>query len=277
MLRILGLLTIFGLAAQSALAQESFYVVNQKPGLNTMTMDFSVGDSSFNGGHSELQSLGLEYRRAMDEKLSVWARTRLMSRRFSTLDQGSSAGVGLSDIELGLKQGEVYDLVTLIYGASMGLSPGATEDPRLGQIERSNNFSGTNSLAGYVGFESYSESLAVGGQAELRVYSDIRAVNGPDIDTITNNNRFVPRLSCFIETPVSRTLDLGFQAALARPDLSIEKYMFGGAGNQYEAGFYGHWKLDKETTALLQINAKNQKYPLSEDRVDLGVGLRRLL
>lgn len=258
-------------------ADESFYLVNQKPGTNHLTLEMGVGDSSFSGGSSQLQSLGFEYRRALDKQKSVWLETRMMGRRFSTSAQGGSSGVGLSDVHLGYKDGQIYDLVTFIFGSQVSLSPGAAQDPRLGQVEGSNSFTGTQSLAGFLGFESYSEALAVGGQVELRAYSDIRAVDGEDVVTVTNRNRLIPRFSGFIEVPVSRSVDIGFEAALARPDLALDKYILGGVGNQYEAGFYGHWDYDSSTKAIIELAAKSRKYPLSEESVDIGVGLRRSL
>ncbi|MBX3018688.1 MAG: hypothetical protein KF767_12415 [Bdellovibrionaceae bacterium] len=261
--------------APFANADESLYLVNQKSGESRVSAELSIGDSQYAGGRSRLQALGVEYRRALDERQSVWGRTQMMGRQFTTSGQGHTGGTGLSDIELGYKNGRIYDVVTLVYGGTLNLSPGATQDPRLGRVDSSNSFSGTQSAAGYLGFESYSEALAVGGQAEVRMYSDIRALDGTEVITVTNRNRLVPRFSGFVEIPVSRDFDLGFEGALARSDLSVDKYLLGGAGNQYEAAFYGNYDLDRDTRAVVRISAKSQKYPLAEESFDIGVGLQR--
>lgn len=269
------LLTLLICAAGGARANESLYLVNQKPDDSGITAQLSFGDSQFSGGTSRRQALGLEYRRALDDHRSVWARTQMMGRQFNGAGQNTAGGTGLADVELGFKTGRIYDVLTLVYGGRAILSPGATQDPRLGRVDRSNNFSGTQSLTGYVGFESYSQSLAVGGQAEVRMYSDIRAVDGDSVITVTNRDRFVPRFSGYIEVPVTRDFDLGFEGAIARSDLAIDRYLLGGVGNQYEATFYGQYDLDRDTSLLARVAAKSQKYPLAEEVFDVAIGLRR--
>lgn len=264
------------LATQLAFAQESFYIINQKPEQSTLTLDYILGNSSFAGGQSEVQSLGFEYRYSLSRESSLWMASRLGDRN-SRQEGLSSDGMSLSDVELGFKSGHVYDLFTSVFGLNASVSPGAAQDPRLGRTESTNQFSGTHSLAPYVGFEAYSERLAVGAQLEVRLYSDILARDGTGLNRVQNENPIVPRFSAFVEIPLVQHLDLGFQVAVARPDFALDQYILGGSGTQYELGAYGQWRFDAKTTGLVRALLKNQKYPLSDERFDVGVGLRRQL
>lgn len=265
-------------APSQALAQESFYVINQKPGTNTLTLDYTQGHAEYSRGSANRQTLGAEYRRALDGQTSIWGETHITGLQHAVSgDNLTYEGTSLGDIDLGIKRGVLFDMVTLIFGSTATLSPGAASDPRLGNVRSVNGLSGTQRLSGYLGIETYSENLAIGSQIELNAYSDIRALDNDQVEILTNPHRLVTRILGFVEVPVTRELDLGFVAALARPDLSVEKFLLGGIGNQYEAGFYGHWKFDKATAAFVRIEAENQKYPVVEDRLDLSFGLRHQL
>lgn len=264
-------------------AMESHYVVNQKPDKNTFELKYMFSDADY---HTELfrenskavatsNILAVELRRTLENNQSVWINGKIIDQKVSINNQSAVSSVGLGDIEMGYKKGEVYDFLTSVFGATASLSPGLAQDPRLAQLQRINSFSGTQSLAPFVGVEAYSGSMAVGSTFEVRLFSDIRYDDGADAKTYTNPNRFIPKIKGFVEVPIAKTWDWGMEVSVARYNFAVDQLLFGGVGNEYEAMMYGQWKVESKTAILAMISTKDQKYPLPKTNVDLSLGFRK--
>lgn len=279
---------VFGLCQFSTLstyAMESFYVVNQKADKNSFEFRYTFSDGGYNtdvfrqGSKATTTSHAatIEFRRNFENNQSAWVGGRLIGRKINLDNQQNFSAVGIGDLELGFKKGEVYDLLTTIYGLSATVSPGLAQDPRLANINRVNNFSGTQSFAPFYGVEAYSGNMAIGGLVEVRLFSDIRYEDAGHAKTFTNPNRFIPKVRGFVEVPITKSWDWGMEMSVARYNFALDQLLFGGTGNEYEAMMYGQWKMDSQTTLLAMVLTKDQKYPLPETKVDVSLGIRKEL
>lgn len=269
--------------ALSAFAMESNYVVNQKPETTSFELRYTFSDGGYQtdlyrqGSSATTSShiAAIEFTKNLEKNQSVWINGKLIGRRINVDNQQNFSAVGIGDIGIGYKKGEVYDLLTTIYGANASLSPGLALDPRLAQVNQVNNFSGTQSLAPFFGVEAYSGNMALGGLVEVRLFSDIRYEDNGNAKTFTNPNRFVPKIKGFVEVPITKSWDWGMEVSVARYNFALDQLLFGGAGNEYEATMYGQWKYDSQTTLLGMVLTKDQKYPLVETKLDVSIGIRR--
>ncbi len=270
-------------SATATMAVESSYVVNQKPDKNSFEFRYTFSDGDYRtdfyraGGKATTSShiVTLDYHRNLESDQSAWISSKLVGRKINVDNDFNLTSVGIGDVELGYKKGEVYDFVTTIYGASSSISPGLAQDPRLAQVSRVNNFSGTQSLAPFVGLEAYSGNMAVGGIIEVRLFSDIRYEDNGNAKTFTNPNRFVPKIKGFLEVPITKGWDWGLELSVARYNFAVDQLLFGGIGNEYEALMYGLWKVEAKTTLMATVASKDQKYPLPETKMDISFGIRK--
>lgn len=272
------------LLGASAMAHESFYTVNSKANRETLEFSYTLVNSDYiaegfgNDTRASTRShmVGLEFRRELDDNQSFWIGTQLVGGRISLDNDTQFNGIGLSDINLGYQRGEMYGFMMFFYGLSGSLSPGPAQDPRLSRVEHINNFfSGSQSLAPYVGIQAYSGSVAIGAVTEVSVYSDIQYEEQGKTRVLTNPDRFIPKLKGFIEVPLARSWSWGLEAAVSRNTFAADQLLFGGAGNQYEAMMYNQWKIEQNTVLMAAVTSKDQKYPLPESQIDVSLGLRK--
>lgn len=257
----------------SQAAIESTFVVNQKAEATSLMFDYGFEDKSFEAGSAKAHKIGFEFRNNLTARQSVWARGQMIGTTFESVG-GERRGYGLGEIQLGSRWGDVYDLVTVVYGANAALSPGMARNPRWGQVNQINSFSGYHSLAPFVGFESYSGSVAFGVDAEVRLFSDIRYEDRGEAKTTTNPNRFIPKIRGFAQIPVIKSIDFGVQGAISRNSFALDQLLLGSPGNQYEAEIYGLGKISPEIQMLVALSAKSLRYPLVEDSTNLSLGVR---
>lgn len=273
-LRFIFPLVVFLIGPFSWALVESSFVVNQKPSSTFLTFDYTMEDHSFDKGSAKSHEIGFEIRQNLDTRRSVWARGQMVGTAYDTSTLNQKMGYGLGDISFGSKWGDVYDLVTVVYGLTGSVSPGMARNPRYGSVSQINSFSGYHTLAPYIGFESYSGAIAFGADAEVRFYSDIRYEDQGEAVTATNPDHFLPKLRAFAQVPVISGFEFGVQGAISRNNFSLDQLLLGSPGNQYEAEIYGLGKMDKQTQIFVAFTAKSLRYPLIDETSNVNVGLR---
>lgn len=259
----------------SQAAVESSFMVNQKAEVTSMSFDYGFEDRNFESGSARAHKLGFEFRHNLTNRHNVWARGQMVGSDFETGDgETSRKGYGLGDIQLGSRWGQVHNMLTLVYGLSGSMSPGMARNPQWAPVSQVNSFSGYHTLAPFIGFESYFDSMAFGFDAEVRLFSDIRFEDQGEAKTATNPNRFIPKIRGFAQVPVIAGIEFGIQGAISRNNFSMDQLLLGSPGNQYEAEIYGLGEIDKKTQVILALNSKSLRYPLIEESTSLSLGVR---
>lgn len=275
------------LASQSQ-AFESHYIVNQDLNKGQLEMNFHQTQRSFlahgyykdNQGSEDLRALELGYSHAIGELTSIGVSTQFIGRSYNSDTNGQSHTVnGLGDIGVALKSGTIFKPLTLTYGANGNLSPGAAKNPYSNPGENvrasGNNFSGVNSIAPFVGIESYFGQIAVGGGLVLAYYGDQYVNSNNDPAASSSRATTTLRTEGFVEFPVFNRVDVGMNVAMGNRSFGFADYY--DRGNEYLARIYGQYKIDKDTSFMAAVSSENTIVPVERDSTDLTVGLRRSL
>jgi hypothetical protein len=141
-----------------------------------------------------------------------------------------------------------------------------------------NDLSGYQTLGGVIGIQTYADKLALGAEFEARVYS-ARSVDdmGGTLKTSDGAAAFIPTISGFLEFPVVRKVNLGFHAAMSRPNFQLDRVLFGGPENRFQGQLYSEWIVDEETTATFEVGYSALALPDVQERSSLNFGVRKAL
>lgn len=277
------------LMSVNVLASESRFIVNNAT-TNTSDMELSYTrqDTSYDRGNAFANIITMTYNRTFAELQSFYIEAGFAHRDskydrlksdLSTTNERNTA-LGFTDVSAGVRVGNVEDAYTWYYGGMASISPGAARDTRIGFEGGSNsgsNLSGYQSVGGVIGMESYVDKLALGAQFETRLYSDRRVDRMGSVETQTLKDRFIPKLQAFAEFPVVKDWNIGFNAAVTRPDYALDKLAFGGTDNHFQGMLYSQVKLDRETSARIDVGYKSQVLPDREDQNILTLGIQKAL
>lgn len=287
-------LVIASIVAVSAQANESRFVVNKSEGESDIQMKYRRQHANFETGNSFTNMIGLEYERALPQYAEM-----NIGLGFAQRDSDSAVGndayydtstrsttLGFTDIAGGLRIAEVEEAFTWYYGGVASISPGAARDPRNAYSKQSarrnegNNLSGYQTIGGVIGVESYVDKLALGSEFELRAYSKREVADGYDNDEALDHRqeqRFIPTLKGFVEFPIIKDLNIGFNASLMRPNSQLDQLILGGPNNHLSGKLYSELKVDRETSAILELGSNSQVIPYRENQTEVSLGIRKAL
>lgn len=291
MLSLLAATIVIG--TQNVKAEESYYVVNNAPTKGEVEVSYARQNQINNGiqAHStktNSNQFQLKYTHALDENLSASIGSSFnMGQRSSAGTDGSQIS-GMGDLNLGIKAGKVFDALTMVYGADVGISPGSArnsytlrdENNQIIRENEGNYFSGHNQLSPFIGIESYYKNIAVGARFTYAYYS---ITNIEDASANTPNGEIevgrasAYRLQGFVEFPVDKKADVGFLAGIGREDGNLVRFVDRQRGSEYQAKIYSHYHLDKDTRAVLAFESVNTQVPYETTNSQVQLGLRRSL
>lgn len=275
-------------------AQESRFLINQTPGLADIQLDYKRHDDTFDKGSSMTNLINAEYVRTIDEmtlfQIGVGfaqkdVRISEIKNNFSNETTLRKTGVSFTDINASLKTAWDQEKFTWYIGAVSSISPGAARNPRhltaapssLSNIQV-NDLSGYQTLGGVVGMQTYADKLALGAEFEARVYSNRSVDNmGGTLARSTDTAAFIPTISGFLEFPLVRKVNLGFHAAMSRPNFQLDRVIFGGPENRFQGQLYSEWIVDQETTATLEVGYSALTMPDVQERSSMNIGVRKAL
>lgn len=281
------LCTLVILAAQ-AKAFESHYIVNQDMKKGQLEMTYRQAQQMYqtrgaylaDRGDESVRALELAYSHSLTEVTSAGISTQFINRSYHS-DQGDRSNTvsGLGDIQMFLKSGTVFNPLTLTYGTHVQLSPSDANAPYANRSSNNhtngNDFSGTNSLAPFVGIESYLGQVALGGRFVMAYYS-AQSMNS-DIDSryLASPETFVFRTEVFVEFPVFNKVDVGLNIMAGNNKTGLSNYL--DRGDEYLARVYGQYKVSKETAVTASISSQAVIVPLQRNSSDFTLGLQRSL
>jgi|GEM_PF-4996337 len=287
------------LVGQQAQSSESRFLVNQADDSSDILLEYRRFDSSFDrsstmaGGTSNTNLVRAEYQRAMGPMTRLTISTGFAQKDVKAFVGGNNLdsdllvqrkGISFTDLEMTLKTALVEPEFTWYYGGVASISPAAARDPRLDLIQSpggnaisTNNFSGFQTLGGMIGIETYVDKLALGTQFETRVYSDQSIDGGGNPTTSQLRDRVIPTLNAFLEFPLLKTVSIGFDAGVTRPDFGLDKMLFGGSDNRFQGKLFSEWVVDGETTAILEFGQSSKQFPFKEDQSSMNIGVRKAL
>lgn len=286
------------IAGQQSHSSESRFLVNQVEDSSDILLEYRRFDSSFDrtpsmaGGTANTNLVHAEYQRAMGPMTRLTISTGFAQKDVkayvgaSYLDSDllvQRKGISFTDLEMSLKTANVEPEFTWYYGGVGSISPAAARDPRLdlvqspGEARSTNNFSGYQTLGGMIGIETYVDKLALGTQFETRVYSD-QSIDGGSVPRNSElRDRVIPTLNAFLEFPLLKTVSIGFDAGVTRPDFGLDKMIFGGSDNRFQGKLFSEWVVDRETTAILEFGQASKQFPFKEDQSSMNIGVRKSL
>jgi hypothetical protein len=122
-----------GLVGGGVKAEESYYVVNNAPTKGEVEVSYARQNQINNGiqAHStktNSNQFQLKYTHALDENLSASIGSSFNMGQRNSAGAGDSQISGMGDLNLGIKAGKVFDALTMVYGADLGISPGSARN-----------------------------------------------------------------------------------------------------------------------------------------------------
>lgn len=280
------------LAGRMSSAQESRFFINQSEGKSDIQMTYKRTDTSFETGSALVNLIDAKYTRALEDmtQFEIGVGFAQKDVRINKISTGETValrktGVSFTDIDLSLKTAWEQEKFTWYVGGVASISPGAARSPRyLNYIPNSsteievNELSGYQTLGGVIGIQSYADKLALGAEFEARAYS-ARNIDNTKRGVTTENEggKVIPQLSGFIEFPLARKVNLGFNAALTRPDFQLDRVLFGGPENRFQGQLYSEWTVDAETSATFEVGYSALNVPDLEERSNFNVGVKKAL
>lgn len=285
-----------GLLLQSSfvLAEESHYLVNNNPAKGEVEVSYArqnqINNSVYNQStKTNSNQFQLKYTHSFNENLSASVNSSFSFGQRSYAQQSGSDISGMGDLFLGLKAGTVFEPLTMVYGADLGISPGAAKNSSspsaangiTAKETEGNFFSGHNQIHPFIGAESYYKNIALGARFTYAYYSvtSIESANGNNSTTpeIEIPRAAAYRLQGFVEFPIDKKADIGFIAGIGREDGNLIKFVDRAKGSEYLAKIYSNYHVDKDTTAVLAFESNNSQVPYEVNNSSIQLGLRRSL
>jgi hypothetical protein len=283
------------LAANSAFAIESLYLVNNNVGKTQTQLSYIRQNSQFDYIQAETEELGrgtaainqwrLGFNHAFSELTTLSAGFKFVTSTVKNQTSFNSFDAnGLGDIDMTIKAGTVFEALTLTYGGAITLSPGPAEDASTvfnnkGQVisSRGNQFSGYNTISGFAGSESYVGEVAVGAKLSLDHYTQQNKADGFGGTMVAQLPKTGFGLSAYAELPIFKQIDVGMAAGVQRTDFNGAKVFNREDGTLNQSRVYTNFRYDKATMVSLVLSQEEDNKLNHESTTGVGLTLQKAL